>query len=155
MKEWTGRVEQITDKDWNNIKLWSFQIEGEARWFRTQKTRLPAEVGDVITFEERNNQVVLDSVRQATGETPPTTSALPVEAETSGTGVISAPMVTDVGARIQWQAARRDACNVIVAALHTEALPWASNVAKSKKLDLLLGYINELTKQFVEEETNG
>ena len=51
-----------------------------------------------------------------------------------------------------WEAARRDACNVIVAALHTDSLPWNKALAKGKRLDMLRGYISELTTQFLEEE---
>lgn len=57
-----------------------------------------------------------------------------------------------MGKRIAWEAARRDACNVIVAALHTDSLPWNANLAKGKRLDMLRGYIKELTVQFLEDE---
>lgn len=49
--------------------------------------------------------------------------------------------------------ARRDATRVIVAAMETGNLPWPSNVPKGQKLDLLRGYINQLTVQFLESET--
>jgi len=52
------------------------------------------------------------------------------------------------------QNARRDATRVIVAALESGHLPWATNVPKGQKLDLLRGYINELAKQFIEDESN-
>jgi hypothetical protein len=141
MKEWTGVVETISDKDWNGIKLWSFKIEGEDRWFRTAKTPLDVPLGTTITFNERNSQVDLASISETTSSAPPPPPVTQTET-----------VVSTVGSRIQWQAARRDACNVVVAALHTEALPWAKNTPKGKKLDLLRGYINELTKQFLEEE---
>ena len=48
--------------------------------------------------------------------------------------------------------ARRDSTRVIVAALQTDNLPWATNVPKGQKLDLLRGYIRELTEQFMEDE---
>ena len=51
MKSWTGVVEEISSKDWNKIKLWSFRIEGEDRWFRTQKTPLEVPLGTQITFD--------------------------------------------------------------------------------------------------------
>jgi hypothetical protein len=144
MKTWTGKVEEISDKDWNKIKLWSFRIEGEDRWFRTQKTPLEVPLGTTITFSERNNQVdlstvVVQSSNETSAPTPPPAASTPDAA-------------SDVGSRIQWEAARRDACNVIVAALHTDSLPWNKALAKGKRLDMLRGYITELTTQFVEEE---
>jgi len=59
-----------------------------------------------------------------------------------------------VGARIRYQAARADATRVVVAALHTEALPWTAvqQKNKSKKLDLLTGYIKQVTETLLEQE---
>lgn len=162
MRTWTGVLEEISSKDWNQITLWSFRIEGEDRWFRTQKTALEVPLGTTITFNERNNQVDLASVEQSTA------SAEPVS-DTAAPAIMTAPTVgnasstdvsasnsssTDIGKRIRWQAARRDACSVIVAALHTDTLPWNTNLAKGKRLDMLRGYITELTTQFVEEEND-
>ncbi len=48
--------------------------------------------------------------------------------------------------------ARRDATRVIVAAMQTGNLPWATNVPKGQRLDLLRGYINTLAVQFLEDE---
>lgn len=56
--------------------------------------------------------------------------------------------------------ARRDATNVIVAALSVDhlttngVLPWAKNTPKNQRLDLLRGYINELAEQFIKDEDN-
>ena len=103
----------------------------------------------------------MDPAQIQVGEFEDTRDAAPqVIAKKESVLEVSAPIAGDVGKRIQWQAARRDACNIVVACLALEAtnveakgiLPWAANVAKAKKLDLLRGYINELTKQFIEEE---
>jgi len=51
--------------------------------------------------------------------------------------------------------ARRDATRVVIVAMQTGNLPWASNTPKNQKLDLLRGYINELAGQFIEDEDNG
>ena len=56
---------------------------------------------------------------------------------------------------------RRDATRIIVACLEADVrtpgglLPWATNTPKSKRLDLLRGYINTLATQFEEDEENG
>ncbi len=51
---------------------------------------------------------------------------------------------------------RKDAFNiagrVIVAAMQTDNLPWPANMAKNKRIDMLRGYINELTDQFMEDQ---
>lgn len=153
MQSWTGKITEKTFKDWKDIQLYSFKIEGVDRWFRTGRQPIEQDVGATITFDERNTQVILDSVKVGPVGTPTVSETVPSvsgdSTQTSGTG--NPQTVAD---RIRWQAARRDACNVMCAALKSDAMPWASNVAKSKKLDLLRGYINELTKQFIEEENN-
>jgi hypothetical protein len=164
MTKWEGVVTKIQDKDWHGTILWSFQIEGEDRWFRTGTKALPATVGQIISFEERNTKVAIESVRQLAEVSGAQQSIAPIESDSAvPTDVRSSatPAGEAVGKRIQWQAARADACNIVAAALALEAtnveskgvLPWAANVAKAKKLDLLIGYINELTKQFVQEES--
>ena len=151
MTQWEGRLIKVADKDWNAIKLWSFQIEGVDRWFRTGTTKIPFDVDDLIVFEERNNKVILESIVKVSTQ-PVSDAPIPTATTESVSSTPSAPPAGDVGRRIQWQAARRDACNVMVAALAADAMPWATNLAKGKKLDALRGYINELTKQFIEEE---
>jgi len=147
MNEWTGQVKTISDRDFQGVKLWSFQLEESERFFRTGKTQPTFAVGDTICFEERNSQVEWSSVqfRDATvsDKTPdasPTTTSAP------------STSVSNVGKRLQYQAARADACRIVVAALHTEHLPHAANIAKGKRLDLLLGYVDQVTEQLLEEE---
>ena len=158
MTKWEGVITEKSGKPWNLIRLYSFKIEGEDRWFRTGRQEIEPLVGSRIGFEERNQQVIMASVMPITGsDTPPEPDAQQsiVQKEPDlKAPVPNAPQATvgDVGDRIRWQAARRDACNVIVAALHCDALPWNINVAKGKKLDLLVGYIHELTAQFVKGE---
>jgi hypothetical protein len=134
MAEESGVIEEIRSVDFNSTPLWSFRLGEDLTWYRIGKTTpddAGVTIGSHITFEHRNLQVT------------------PTESTN-----------TDLSRRIQWQAARRDACNIIVAAIKAEGydtkgiLPWAANVAKAKKLDLLRGYITQLTEQFIEEENN-
>jgi len=62
----------------------------------------------------------------------------------------------DVGTRIRYQAARRDATSLVVAALHTDALPWTAVEQKNKgrKLDLLTGYIEQVTQTLLTKEND-
>jgi hypothetical protein len=154
--EHEGVVDTISDKSWNKVVLWSFKLEGESRWYRTAKTEpatadgVTLEKGMKVKFEEHNLQVVLSSVQKLDEQVDAPPPSLP-DVHTV-TETVSTPPVRDIGKRIQWQAARRDACNVIVAALAADALPWNVNLAKGKRLDMLRGYIGELTTQFLEEE---
>jgi hypothetical protein len=41
MKIWTGKVTKKFHRDFQGTKLYSFQLEGTDRWFRTGKEMLP------------------------------------------------------------------------------------------------------------------
>lgn len=145
MKTWTGKVEKQFERDFQGTKLYSFKLEGVDRWFRTGKERLTANEGDTITFTEKNNQVIPESVTEtqsasSTEETEPT-AATP----TSTTG-------PTVGQRMAWENARRDATRIVVAALQTEVLPWNKNTPKNQRLDLLVGYVNQIAKDLLEPQ---
>ena len=166
MMERTGQVRAVTDRDFQSVKLWSFQLEGSDRFYRTQKVRPDVEVGDWITFREKNGIVMTDSITKGSaiaqseqvedpasvgGTAMKDTSAGETVVGTSATApVTSAP--TDVGKRIRFQTARADATRLVVAALEHDQLPHPTNVAKGKRLDLLLGYIDEVTKALLAQE---
>ena len=146
MTEWQGKISKKREKPWHNIMLYAFQLEGVDRWFSTGKDQIKQTEGQFVSFEERNNKVDPSTVRDKEGEDVPSPTAPAV----SVSAPVSVP--TSVGDRIQWQAARADAARVVCAALEADALPWNKNLAKGKRLDMLLGYINEITTQFVKEE---
>ncbi len=154
MKEWTGVVSTTESKEWRpGVFLHTFQLEGEDLWFRTG-TKKVVEVGETVHFKERNSQVDVASLSTSTGQAGSTNPfSIITDSSTSPSG-------DAVSTRIQYQAARRDATSLIVAALNAEGhveggvLPWPKNLAKSKRLDVLRGYIGELTQQFLEEEHN-
>lgn len=148
----TGQVKAVTSRDFQSVKLWSFQLEGSDRYFRTGKVRPEVTEGQWIQFEEKNGIVQAETITDAPGgaeaasETAPATN-VPEKGET-----VTASVTDNVGRRIQVQAARHDATRLVVAALEHDQLPHPSNVAKGKRLDLLLGYIDEVTNALLEQE---
>ena len=154
MKEWTGQVRTISDRDFQGVKLWSFTLEESERFFRLGKKQPTFTIGDTICFEERNSQVEWSSVRfRDATESDKTVESAPKDENVAAT-TTSEPSssVSSVGLRLQYQAARRDATRIVVAALECDHLPHASNVAKGKRLDLLLGYVDEITKSLLKQE---
>ena len=135
--EQRGIIASLHEKDWNGTMLYSFKIEGVERYWRLGQKQPEFEVGDAVQFTERNSNVDWDSIKKIDSKSIP--EVVPT---------------VDVGTRIQYQAARADATRLVVAALHTEALPWTETQrkAKSKRLDLLLGYVAQVTEHFLEEE---
>ncbi|MHC4647483.1 MAG: hypothetical protein ACYTBJ_18505 [Planctomycetota bacterium] len=165
MKTWTGKISKKFHRDFQGTKLYSFQLEGSDRWFRTGKEELEQAEQQTITFSEKNSQVLLDTVVEGKGSTAsaptmeetapvatsgPTTPTSQESSTTSYTG-------PTVGQRMAWEAARRDATRIVTTALAVEGqglevLPWAKNLAKAKRLDLLVEYINRVAKQLMEEQ---
>lgn len=153
MMQHKGIISKKSDKKWHDVTLYSFQIEGETTWYRTGKDEIEQPVGATVCFTERNSKVDALKVHYAEsqGAAPQSTAPSVLESE-------PADVQMDVGQRIQWQNARADACRLICTSLEVDTLveggvlPWPKNLAKAKRLDHLRGYINELTKQFIEEE---
>lgn len=149
MKEWTGQVAVVSSKDFHGVKLWSFQLNESQRWFRMGKREPDIKEGEWVTFQEKNSSVEWSSLQGAKKE-----EGTPVVAQDGVVEQSETVPATNVSERIQYQAARADACRIVVAALHTEHLPHAANIAKGKRLDLLLGYVDQVTKTLLEQENN-
>lgn len=146
MMERQGQVKAISNRDFNSVKLWSFQLEGSNRYFRTGKTDPGLSEGQWIKFSESNG--IVDDVEAIQVIEKGSIQDVPA-------GAVAPPVTvaaTNVGERIRYQAARRDASNIVIAALHTDHLPHAVNVAKGKRLDLLLQYVEEVTHSLLEQE---
>jgi hypothetical protein len=163
MKIWTGKVTKKFHRDFQGTKLYSFQLEGTDRWFRTGKEMLPFDEGQMISFTEKNSQVVLESVEETDSTVSASATVETEAAVTSETTLATSPSTSTtsstaptVGERMAWENARRDATRIIATALEVEGkgmevLPWAKNVAKGKRLDLLIGYVHQVTRQLMEE----
>ena len=148
-----GIISGIFEKNWQSITLYSFKLEGSDRFWRLGKDKPWFQIGDQIAFNERNSNVDLASIVIRNGGTTTTSEepdAPPPTAQNESVSAAPAQSVGVVGDRIRKQAARRDATAIIVAALHTDALPWATNTAKSKKLDLLVLYVKQVTDMLLE-----
>ena len=138
-----GKVILKSGKEFHGVKLWSFQVEGSRRFYRCGRVEPPFEEGQWIEFEH-------DAAGNADMASIVVAGAQPTGEES--TTVKQSTPVGDVGARLRYQAARRDATRIVVAALHTDHLPHAANVAKAKRLQLLEGYVEQVTKSLLEQE---
>lgn len=140
--EQRGIVTSLHEKDWNGTMLYSFKLGDAARYWRLGQEQPPFDIGECIKFTERNSNVDVASIEKV--------ASIPEDFTPTATAV---PTV-NVGARIQYQAARADATRLVVAALHTDALPWTAAQVKnkSKKLDLLTGYIKQVTETLLAQE---
>lgn len=165
MTKWKGKIVQKANRDWHTATLYSFKIEGESKWFKTGTVDIPFDEGVVVSFEERNGKVDLKTVVEETGAAP-SESAPKSPTQT----VVTAVNGPNDSRENYWQkreerdiaqensrkiaAARADACTIVAAALAADHLPHAANTQKGKRLDLLLGYVREITNTFLEEENS-
>ena len=163
-----GKVSKVSSRDFHSVQLWSFQLEGSERWYRTGKIEPDFEEGQWIEFEETNGLVVPGSVVVVVEESAEVVSETAAATSVTGTTDVSATapleqaerrvyrggtaMSLDVGDRIRYQAARADATRIVVAALHCDHLPHSASTAKGKRLDLLVGYVQEITKELLRQE---
>ena len=121
MTEIEGVVSGIFNKDFHDVKLWSFKIEGSDRFYNMGQKQPTFEEGQCVKFTERNNRVDWNSIETISKD------ALKNPPEVKGTS--GTTNTSDVGDRIRYQAARHDATLLVTAALKTDHLPHASNVA--------------------------
>lgn len=177
----TGVVSSVTAKPWtdrngNAINLYSFQLQGDRRYFRTGTNPPGVMEGQTIsfTFEAPKNTVDLATVQQAdpsqvaVAPKPPSAPQAPAPTQ-------SAPRRTSskenwdarakywdekekrdrevVEPRITYSAAQRDAVSLVSAALNADALSFG-NTAKGARLDMILDFVDQVTQKFVAERKN-
>lgn len=157
METYEGQLVNKTARDWNGTMLYSFQLKGQNIWFRTGQKELNLDEGTFIKFEANptNKQVNLDSMAlsDSTSAEAPTTDS-PAGASGQARGSSDRESYWQNRERLDSvRSARADATRLVVAALEHDQLPHPSNVAKGKRLDLLVGYIKELTEELIDYET--
>lgn len=150
MQQYEGILKNKSERDWNGTMLYSFQLEGQNIWFRTGQKSLTLEEGTPIRFKanEQNKQVDLDSMEKL--DAPPASSA--ASAPTTSGSTTREDYWTNRERLDSVRCARADAARIVCAALEHDHLPHAANVAKGKRLDLLIGYVKELTEELITYE---
>lgn len=167
-KAYKGVVSATYEKDWkdrdtgDDIILYSFQIEGEKRYFRTGTETIPEiNEGAYIRFtaDGRSGNVDLKTVADL-GEAPksPPRSSGGSRASakrTGGTGGGSRDTYWEDKAkrdievtepRISYSAAQKNATELVCAALNHDLLSFG-NTAKGKRLDMMVEFVAQVTEQ--------
>jgi hypothetical protein len=158
MTDITGQVRNKRAVPFNGkqglITLHSFQLEGDSRFFRAGTKPIPVDDGDSIRFtaEEKNGNFNVD-----VGSISKVESAGTVVGKVAASGSKDeywaekdAYQRNVVEPRINFSASQRDAVALVSAALEFDCLSFGS-VAKGKKLDMLLDYVDQVTARFVEQ----
>jgi len=157
---WIGKVSKVSERDWGTKTIYSWQLEGANIWFRAEENFGVVE-GSWVSFDGETAQKVVDfkeveeaAVKQAvagklnglsaSSEAPPTNSA----------DYWRWKQMRDMSMEKQfkWRDARADATRVVCAALDNGVLALGN--AQGKKLGLVKGYINEITRELLEDMDN-
>jgi hypothetical protein len=169
-KNYVGFVSEVSANPWadkdsgQSVTLHSFRIESENIWFRTGTTDPELSVGDCVRFTAKRQKVDLDTLLPAQAyevepagksESPSATSA-PARKAASGSmsrnGYWEEKDRYDKAVRqplIAYQSARRDAVDVVVAALEADILTLGQK--KADKLELLCGYVDQVRDRFLKQ----
>lgn len=136
------------------ITLRSFQLEGDSRFFRAGTRVIPCDDGDSIRFtaEEKggNFNVDVDTISKIESVAKVVASVAPASSSSKDTywADKDAHSKNVIEPRINFSASQRDAVALVTAALEFDCLSFGS-VAKGKKLDMLLDYVDQVTDRFV------
>lgn len=180
-----GVVSTVSAKDWydnkkgRNIVLYSFQLQGSNRWFRTGEDELPFSEGDYIRFtNDAKANVAVSSIEVGnapSGGAQPATSQAPARTparQSSGGGRTQKGggqnregywadkeardlekdkryLEQDIP-RMCFTTAQDRAVNLVTAALEFDCLSFG-NMAKGQKLDALLVFVDKVTDRFVKQ----
>lgn len=149
MKTYEGILKNKSARPWNDVVLHSFQLEGQNIWFRTGQTELEVDEGTYIKFDANptNKQVDLSTVAESSPSASPSTAT-----SAGGESTTREDYWTNRERLDSVRTARADATRIVCAALAHDHLPHASNVTKGKRLDLLIGYVKEITEELIKYE---
>lgn len=157
-KEWQGKQGVIT--------LCSFQLEGNRQYFRTGTKDLPYRESQTIKFNyDDKGNVDLNSVEEVAASDVQSAPSIPASSAPAASGGkvkenwdARAKYWDDkdkrgievIEPRITMSSSQRDAIALVTAALANDALSFGS-VAKGKKLDMLLDYVDQVTDRFYKQ----
>ena len=160
---WIGKVTKVSERDWGTKTIYSWQLEGTNQWFRTEKLE-GMSVGDWISFTGENAQKITEvehveeaAVKQAVAKAATASNGLSASSEAPPTNSADYwrwKQMRDqsMEAQFKWRDARSDATRIICAALDNSVLALGN--AQGKKLGLIKGYVNELTRELLEDMNN-
>lgn len=171
-KSFEGIVSEVSATPWkdrdtgDDIVLHSFRLEDNNQWFRTGQKDPSLTAGDGIKFvTTRGQNVDADSIEQL----DPSKVKKPTPAAASTSTATRTSPTTSMTRNSYWeekdrydkevrqpmiafQSARRDAVDLVTAALAADILTLGQK--KAEKLDLLLGYVDEVTQSLLEKYDN-
>lgn len=162
-RTYKGLISKVYEREWQDrdtgedIILYSFQIDGEKRYFRTGTNKPGVREGDAISFvaDAKSNNVDVKSIEKIDADDVPTPKKSSGKSYGGGRGGGTASSskywedkakrdqeITEP--RISYSAAQRNATTLVAAALEADILSFGQ-AAKGKKLDMLVDFVEQTT----------
>jgi hypothetical protein len=168
IENFSGTVRTVTEKPFTDrdtgqpITLYSFQVDGVPKWFRTGRTKPNFSNGDYIKFVAKGQNVRVSDVTVSEGNevarapAPPRPKAKGAENWDARQAYWEAKEKRDlevVEPRITYSAAERDAVTVIDTALKHEAIKLPTKVGD--RLDFMLEAIDQVAERIYRRRITG
>jgi len=159
MNEYTGIVSKVNERDWGSKVIYSWQLKGSSMWFRTDAKPNITEGSAIVFSGESPNKIDYDSITGTSVEA--VKQAVEVQAkETKNVPPTTSPdywrwkQINDLERQeaFDWRDARADATRIICAALDNDILALGN--VKGKRLDLLIGMVEEVTNSLLRKKNN-
>ncbi len=154
MNKLQGIVEETSTRQVNGkfgpSTVYNFRINGE--WYGAGFKDPGAKQGDMVEFVlEMNGQYknAKDTVVLASGDTPSGDGSSQAAAQPAPAAL--APNKRELS--IHYQSCRKDAIAVMALLLEQDAIPIKAT-KQADKMDILLGFVNELTERYLQELRN-
>lgn len=149
--KFTGTITKVSERDWGDKTLYSWQLDGKQIWFRTNDAGAKGILvsGQVIQFEGENpNKIDASTLTIVSKE----------DVEVMERSKPGPPLMRDDYWRwkqlhdleredeITYGSARADAARIVTCALDNDCLDIPKNLAKGKKYDLFLAIFSTVTQ---------
>ena len=164
-----GTVSDVSSKEWQDKLLWSFQVDGDKRYFRTGEKKPNFSVGDLVKFEfeqkGKSNAVQFNTIKSKKGDGSYTPKPKPSyngggfkkksnsrddywENKDKYDKQVTQPM-------IHLQSATNAAINLVAAAVQAECSPLPKSGKKEEKFEaykaIVLKVADELFANYCEK----
>ena len=162
MSQVTGVISMVSAKPWEGrngpITLYSFQIEGDRRYFRTGTTPIAVNEGQAVSFTMTGKGTDVENVTPidaaAVRQAPAPQGQAPAARASGGRdNYWEKKEQRDINftqPQITYQASQRDAVSVVEMALAHEAIPFGG-ATKGKRLDIILAAVDQVTERFYKQ----
>jgi hypothetical protein len=151
MPKATGQVAVVNGRDGKFGKMWSLKLEGDETWYGTKSIRPDCTEGDVVEFSwAKNKRGYPDADLSTLVKLEGAAAEVPLAAASGGGGEVAAGRnaYDRKQAVIVYQSSRKDALELIKAAIAAEIVDFPAKGTKAEKYQALRMFVDMATNDF-------